>query len=151
MIVIFAFSSQNADLSSNNNYAVLNFLKNIGIDLVKLWGDDFANFIIRKAAHVTEYFILFMLSYNAFYKGRFKVPLLYGAVLTIIYAAADELHQAFVPGRGPMVRDVLIDSLGVLMGVIFLLIIKKPFARITSVNKQNGQNKKLKVPHRVGR
>lgn len=129
MAVIFIFSSQPDDISSNNNYFVLNLLNSLSIDLVKLLGSDFANFIIRKAGHVTEFFILFMLSYYAFHKVRFKQPLLYGSILTVIYASSDEFHQMFVPGRGPMVRDVLIDSIGVLIGILVILLIRKPLKR----------------------
>lgn len=125
MTVIFIFSSQNGDLSSNNNYFVLEILNKLGIDLVKLLGSDFANFIIRKIAHVTEYFILFLLFYNAFLKGSFKRPMLYSSVLTVLYASSDEMHQMFVPGRGPMVRDVMIDSMGVVIGIIIVMLVKR--------------------------
>ena len=36
------------------------------------------------------------------------------------YAASDELHQLFVPGRSGEIKDVLLDSLGVLLGVLLL-------------------------------
>ncbi len=39
-----------------------------------------------------------------------------------VYAASDEFHQAFVPGREPTFTDVLIDSAGVALGLgLFLL------------------------------
>ena len=37
--------------------------------------------------------------------------------LGIAYAASDELHQVFVPGRRGSVFDILIDSVGVALGV----------------------------------
>lgn len=137
MVLIFCFSSQNGDLSSSNNYFVIELLNKLGIDLVRLLGSDFANFIIRKIAHVTEYFILFILFYNAFYKGRFKRSIIYSSILTVLYASSDEMHQMFVPGRGPMVRDVMIDTIGVAIGIIIILIIRKPFRkRITAEDKE---------------
>jgi VanZ family protein len=45
--------------------------------------------------------------------GWWYVPLL----LCIAYGASDELHQAFVHGRGPSPVDVLIDGLGALLGL----------------------------------
>lgn len=39
-------------------------------------------------------------------------------IIGIIYATSDEIHQAFVPGRGPMFTDVLIDSMGVTVGML---------------------------------
>ena len=45
----------------------------------------------------------------------------------------DETHQMFVPGRGPQVKDVMIDSAGAFMGVLFVVavvtIIKKKMAK----------------------
>ncbi len=42
------------------------------------------------------------------------------AAIGIAYAVTDEVHQAFVPGRQGAVRDVLIDAVGVLIGVYVL-------------------------------
>lgn len=38
--------------------------------------------------------------------------------LCILYAASDEFHQSFVPGRGPRVMDIGIDTLGSLVGLL---------------------------------
>lgn len=39
-------------------------------------------------------------------------------LMTVAYAATDEFHQSFVPGRGPSVWDVLVfDNLGTLVGL----------------------------------
>lgn len=44
---------------------------------------------------------------------------------SVAYAASDEIHQLFVPGRACMPLDVLIDSSGALAGVaIFALVVK---------------------------
>lgn len=39
--------------------------------------------------------------------------------LTIIYAASDEIHQAFVPGRTGRAQDVAIDAIGAAAGLSF--------------------------------
>jgi len=39
-------------------------------------------------------------------------------LLTSAYAATDEIHQLFVPGRAGMVADVILDSCGALTGVV---------------------------------
>ena len=36
------------------------------------------------------------------------------------FAALDEYHQSFVAGRGPSKRDVAIDSIGILAGVLMV-------------------------------
>ena len=72
--------------------------------------------LLRKAAHVTEYFILTVLLYRAF-KGSFDLNAfwlcVYPATLSLLYAASDEYHQLFVAGREGCVRDVLIDAIGI--------------------------------------
>ena len=42
------------------------------------------------------------------------------AAIGIAYAVTDEVHQAFVPGRHGAVLDVLVDAVGVLLGVYVL-------------------------------
>lgn len=73
------------------------------------------NFLIRKAAHFTLYFVLGLGLTGAFHFQK-KVPawipsLLLGAG----FAATDEFHQSFT-GRTAMVEDVVLDSCGVAAG-----------------------------------
>ena len=77
---------------------------------------------VRKAAHMTEYAILGLLSF-AFYCGILKkeVRQFLAALLTAaVYAATDEFHQYFIPGRSAEVRDVCIDTLGAAIGLAIL-------------------------------
>ena len=69
---------------------------------------------LRKIAHAAEYAVLGALLLRAV--GR-ELP---AAALGIAYAVTDEVHQAFVPGRHGAVMDVLIDAVGVLLGVYVL-------------------------------
>jgi VanZ family protein len=73
------------------------------------------HFGIRKCAHFTEYFILSWLILRGL-RGGNKVAKIQWALLTIAlvfgYAALDEFHQSFVPGRTASFRDVLIDTSG---------------------------------------
>jgi VanZ family protein len=82
------------------------------------------DFILRKIGHVFEYFVLTFLLWRAFRAsfglnalGLFMLP----AAFALLYAISDELHQKFVPGRVCCVKDVLIDSLGI---ICFYLVIK---------------------------
>jgi VanZ family protein len=75
-------------------------------------GLGFWDYVLRKLAHVTEYAILGALLAHAL---RRRDALAVG--LGIAYAATDELHQHFVPGRVGAPLDVLIDGVGVLVGV----------------------------------
>lgn len=66
--------------------------------------------LIRKAAHFTNYGILFWLLIRGPLRGRPYVAL----ALCVLYAMTDEAHQYFVPGRGPSLYDVALDSCGAL-------------------------------------
>lgn len=85
------------------------------------------DFLLRKIGHIVEYFILTFLLYRAF-KGSFNLNVLslfmYPVMLAFIYAVSDEIHQYFVLNRFCSVRDVLIDSVGI-VGFYILLRIKK--------------------------
>ena len=85
-----------------------------------------AHHFIRKAAHMTEYTVLgasvcilfFYLADMRRCKNVSRIGLAGGAwVFTVLFAVTDEIHQAFVPGRGPSVTDVLIDAVGVAVGI----------------------------------
>ena len=76
---------------------------------------EFVHHIIRKCAHFTEYFIFSLLVLRGIRAGQ-KSTHLRWALMTILivagYAALDEFHQSFVPGRTAAVGDVLIDTTG---------------------------------------
>lgn len=90
------------------------------------WG--IGDFILRKSAHITEYFILTFLLYRAL-GGYFCLSsgnlILWSFMLALLYAVSDEAHQAFVPGRGPTIIDIFIDTTGVSGFLFFKSRIKK--------------------------
>ncbi|EKS4342884.1 VanZ family protein [Clostridium botulinum] len=122
MVVIFIFSNQQAESSNKNNFFIADVLRKGNVTLFKYIDYNFLNFLIRKAAHITEYFILFMLLYLAFKKAFYKNPKIKAAIITVIYSCTDEFHQLFIPGREGKVRDVLIDSIGVFIGLFLIYI-----------------------------
>lgn len=68
--------------------------------------------VLRKLAHMGEYAVLGALLLRAL--GR-PLP---AAGLALAYATSDEVHQHFVAGRQGRPLDVLIDAVGVLIGVL---------------------------------
>ena len=71
--------------------------------------------LIRKSAHFTEYFILSLLILRGIRAGGKGLRHRWALATVLIiagYAALDEFHQSFVPGREPAVTDVLIDTSG---------------------------------------
>ncbi|MFA5070712.1 MAG: VanZ family protein [Patescibacteria group bacterium] len=91
---------------------------------------DVWDFILRKAAHMIEFGILAILALRIGLKGenQGKIKYVYIIVLLfcILYAASDEYHQSFVGGRQMALRDVLIDSLGIVGGSGIYLVVRKP-------------------------
>jgi VanZ family protein len=67
--------------------------------------------VLRKGAHLTEYAILMVL----LLRTRIRPQL--ALVLGVLYASSDEWHQTFVEGREGRPRDVLIDTVGLLLGL----------------------------------
>ena len=80
------------------------------------------DFIIKKTAHIIEYFIFTLLLYRALRQSNIKnITAIYLAiVMAFLYGMSDEFHQSFTPGREPKIRDVLIDTSGSLLFFIFL-------------------------------
>lgn len=120
LTLIYFFSSQNGTISSNTSGRLLvligNFFK---VNDINAFVSTFS-FLIRKTAHFTEYFILFLISLNCFkeYRTSNKIALI-ALIFCILCASFDEFHQLFVDGRSGQVKDVLIDSCG--SGFSFLL------------------------------
>jgi VanZ family protein len=87
------------------------------------------HFILRKCGHVGEYAVLGLLLLRAAilmtnFKG--SIPILYVSVLGVclFVAATDEFHQTFVVSRGASVRDIMIDSGGVILGLLIASIFR---------------------------
>lgn len=72
---------------------------------------EVADFTIKKLAHVTVFFILFILFYCGFASNRLQKSFL----SSLSYAFTDEIHQLFTPARSASLSDVLIDSLGTIL------------------------------------
>jgi len=73
--------------------------------------------ILRKGAHIFAYTILTYLLVKIFDKNT-KIFLFFVIAIAIFYAWTDEFHQLSVLGRSGSHKDILIDSVGVLGGVI---------------------------------
>ena len=133
MIVIFSFSSADANKSTGTSDKVITTMIEIKD---KITNNETPNnekeiivknssFYIRKIAHITEYLILGFLMFNLL--KQYSVTNIYYAIgLSILYSCTDEFHQLFIRGRSGSIRDILIDSIGILIGTYLykLLFIK---------------------------
>jgi VanZ family protein len=70
--------------------------------------------ILRKAAHMTEYGLLWFLWWRALGYGS-PLPAI---AITLLWAASDEYHQSFVEGRHGTPVDVAIDAVGLGLGLL---------------------------------
>lgn len=103
--------------------------------------------LVRKGAHVTEYAILGSLLAWAWQvrpapgspRSMPISPALIGPVLVgVAYAASDELHQLLVPGRAGQFTDVLIDTVGVVLGVLLVAALRRRRSRTLRVTPGRG-------------
>ena len=143
MAFIFFQSALPADLSSQESGRVVDLIIRLFQGILPIDRQTMV-FIVRKGAHFTEYTIL----------GGFLVPAVkeWMAVETTpvpvameritawlagtLYAVTDEIHQFYVPGRSCELRDIGIDSCGVLAGVLVVsLLIRSKERRPSTVTK----------------
>lgn len=129
--VIFNFSAQNGEKSGSLSKRVTEIIVNLvskikTMDFTrKLYYIEKLHPIVRKLAHFTVYTVVgfsimgFMCTFDM--RNIFKFLISLGIGVT--YAITDEVHQSFIPGRGPSIIDVGIDTLGVLTGIFILIIL----------------------------
>ena len=128
MSVIFSFSAKKAVESEGMSHSVGKEIGRLIVPQFTSWSEErqeqFAKMIdfpVRKCAHATEY------------SGKRSMLICWCAGTA--YAASDELHQLFVPGRSCQFRDVCIDSAGVLAGVLVFSLIKHEIVKYKEKKK----------------
>lgn len=116
MFIIFGFSGADGLESGSLSYAIAIWVSDvfdaIGVEL----SAEELHLPIRKLAHMSEYALLFITSMWALL--GIKKRYLFAACISVMFAISDEIHQLFVPGRAGSAVDVLIDSVGVGIGML---------------------------------
>lgn len=112
MAVIFLMSALPGDVSGAQSGRMTELLLAILEPVFGAVDVDMLHVLIRKAAHMAEYAVLFCLYHAALHASGAKRPGTIALVMAVVYAATDEFHQAFVADRGPSVVDVVIDGCG---------------------------------------
>ena len=132
-VTIFGFSNQNSETSAGLSQKVTNFvvefvpsIKNMP-EKEKEQAEYRIEKVIRKIAHYSIYTLvgILLMALMSTYKIKELDRIAISMIIGVIYAATDEIHQAFVPGRGPLVTDVILDSIGVLTGICIVLLVYK--------------------------
>lgn len=119
MIFIFIMSSFNGNISSNQSGSIADLIYN----LFNISDTEKVSLIVRKFAHVSEFFILGILVINLINKYNVKYSYLISFIVCVLYASSDEFHQLFVPGRSGQVTDIFIDMIGVVLGLLIFCLI----------------------------
>ena len=126
MAFIFVQSALPADLSSEESSFLVDWIcRYIQAD------PEVVTVVVRKAAHFSEYLVLGIslgaaVSAGVAEKKNRKwnegsgLILMQAGLIGVLYAVSDEIHQRFVPGRSGELRDILIDSVGVICGLMLL-------------------------------
>lgn len=128
MILIFRFSMQNSSessgISSKFTDMILNkFVRELSAEEKKNFLET-AEYVIRKLAHFSIYTVLGFCMSSAVGKRRLVTS---GSIVTVVigfvYACSDELHQYFVSGRSCKFTDVIIDTSGVITGIVISVLL----------------------------
>ena len=122
--VIFGFSSQDGEKSGGLSKKVVLIIA----DIFNIENENIEQFIkngepiVRKLAHFGIYTVLGIASMS--FMATFNISKIRQAIITIIwgiiYASTDEFHQTFIAGRYGSVLDVLLDTSGVIFGVVIV-------------------------------
>jgi VanZ family protein len=124
MAIIFIFSSQNGETSSEVSSFAEKILAFLHIDWLITPGMVHGIGIsVRKWAHIYVYMALGITS--SMWIGTWQLPVWkrgsLAAVICCAYSATDEFHQTFVPGRCGTWRDMIYDGSGWLAGILLVL------------------------------
>ena len=131
MITVFRFSNQGGTESSSTSAKVTKVIVDVVVNDKKEENKvQIANKIekvVRKFAHYTIYTIGGVLIMNyAYTTDKTKKQQTFGSLLFgAFYAATDEVHQYFVMNRTAKLFDVLVDTLGSLIGILICLAFQK--------------------------
>ena len=135
MYIIFSFSAQPGEVSGNLSYKISYEIIETKSELLSenlsseeiAYKADGIHYYVRKAAHMTEYFLLAIaISFPLYVYGVRGIWLmLLAGIVCVGFAGLDEYHQSFVDARTPAVKDV---GIPVMFGASLLKILKFGFS-----------------------
>lgn len=115
IILIYILSNQAGGASTSQSNIIVDIIHKI-LPINK----DILVPIVRKTAHITEYFVLFILIYINLKEYKVKNIFKLSILLSILYALFDEFHQLFINERSGKITDVLVDSIGIFVAYILV-------------------------------
>ena len=145
MFTIFKFSSQNGTQSKGVSTKVSEFVLQFSNKYQQAESKEKTkillrtNAVMRKVAHFLIYTLLGLLLMGIMSKTRLKDKwrILITIFLGLLYAISDEIHQIYSPGRTPKIADVYIDLLGIFLGILLVILIRKIYNNCITKRLQN--------------
>lgn len=138
MVIIFLFSAQNGDESSETSSRIVLLICSFLNYSPSPNALEILTVCVRKAAHMTEFGILGLLTFNTLYRGFGSFHSIYPLAFAFasLYAATDEIHQLFIGGRSGQFTDWIIDSTGIILWLFILWSAMKIFSSIRGKSKE---------------
>ncbi len=139
-VLIFLFSSQSGERSSDTStellHSILNILTSLNIiNACDYTSDriDMLNGILRNAAHFFEYAVLGLLaaffinkvSMLRYMETKQKRSILFAFAYVLLVSVSDEILQIFIPERCFQISDILTDISGGALGIFSSIIMLK--------------------------
>lgn len=142
---IFGFSNQDSETSGGISQKVAEYVTKYIPSIQEMEESqkeeviDKIETVIRKIAHFSIYTLvgILLMSLMCTYKIKEIDKIGISLIIGIIYAISDEIHQAFIPGRGPQLTDVILDSMGVLTGIFISMLLLEMIRKITKKKYNN--------------
>lgn len=144
-VIIFLFSSQDNVKTNDLSRSFTKKIAEIVFSNFSAMKDDIKNNIIlemnlfiRKAAHFSIYLIMsvFIYAEAVLWLKKYFLGGIVSVGICSFYAVIDEFHQSLVPGRTPLVKDVIIDSCGAIFGTLVCFFIISAIFFIRSHRKK---------------
>ena len=109
LILVIFLSCQSGNESGGLSHWIAN-------NIFGIPGNDF-HAVLRTCAHFGMHFILAILMYGAAYYS-YDNPRTFATIIGLLVAVSDELLQYYIPGRYPEFIDIVVNTTGILFGVL---------------------------------
>ena len=137
MVCIYKLSGMNSSNSNGKSADILSIIIADALDVTNDYGitnshpsdakieraSALMNTPMRKVMHASVYLVLaffLMILLNIISDHKYYLlTILIALILCVTFAITDEYHQTFVTGRTGQIMDVIIDSIGAVVGLIF--------------------------------
>ena len=136
VVFIFSNSLKNSEESHEDSDVIVEVVEDVA-DKVVPENQLNWSYIVRKSAHIFEFFVLgvFTMLFFSQLDQKISLGILYAIIFVFVIASADEFIQRFT-GRTSCFQDVAIDVLGASIGIGFILLLR--LLKKGIINRMNG-------------